>query len=242
MILFCLPYAGGSEVAYYKWRNYLNSSIELIPIELKGRGKRFNEIFYESLEEAVYDIFENIKDKIINNDYAIYGHSMGSLLSYELYYKIEKSGMKKPKHIFFSGYRAPSIIRQKENIYTLPDYDFMKKVMDLGGTPEELMESQELLEIFTPIIRNDFKILENYEYKERANKIECDISVLNGKKDAIKLEEILAWKNHVCNGFKVYSFDGNHFFINTNVENITNIINDTLAYRNNIERGICYGV
>ena len=84
MILFCLPYAGGSEVAYYKWKKYLHPSIELIPIELKGRGKRFNEIFYESLEEAVDDIFENIKDKIINNDYAIYGHSMGSLLSYEL--------------------------------------------------------------------------------------------------------------------------------------------------------------
>lgn len=242
MILFCLPYAGGSEAAYYKWKKNLHPSIELIPIELKGRGKRFNEIFYESLEEAVDDIFENIKDKIINNDYAIYGHSMGSLLSYELYYKIEQMGMKKPKHIFFSGYRAPSIIRQKENIYTLPDYDFMKTVMDLGGTPEELMKSQELLEIFIPIIRNDFKILETYKYKKRENKIECNVSVLNGKKDTIKLDEILAWKNHVSKEFKIYNFEGNHFFINTNVENITNIINVKLAYKNQIERGAYYGV
>ncbi len=40
MILFCLPYAGGSEVIYYKWKKYLNPSIQLEAIELKGRGKR----------------------------------------------------------------------------------------------------------------------------------------------------------------------------------------------------------
>ncbi|OOM73639.1 linear gramicidin dehydrogenase LgrE [Clostridium puniceum] len=236
MILFCLPYAGGSSAAYYEWKKYLHTSIELIPIELKGRGKRIGEIYYESLEEAIEDIFFNIKDKIISNDYAIYGHSMGSLLSYELYYKIEQMGMKKPRHIFFSGYRAPNIMRQKENIHTLPDYDFMKKVMDLGGTPEELMKSQELLEIFIPIIRNDFKILEKYKYRERKNKIECNVSILNGKQDDIKLEEILSWKNHVCKEFKFYNFEGNHFFINTNIENIINIINTTLVNKKYIER------
>lgn len=229
MILFCLPYAGGSEAIYYKWKDYLDSSINLYPIKLKGRGKRFDETFYESLEEAVDDIFSNIKDKIYDSDYAIYGHSMGSLLAYELYYKINEMSARKPKHMFFSGYKAPSMIKKRENTYTLPDYDFMKKVMDLGGTPEELMKDKELLEIFLPIIRNDFKILETYNYKKRENKIECDVSILNGKQDSINLEEILAWKNHVCKSFKVYRFEGNHFFINNNIENITSIINATLV-------------
>jgi len=229
MILFCLPYAGGSEAIYYSWKKYLDSSITLHPIELKGRGKRFDEKLYESLEEAVDDIFENIKDTIVDNDYAIYGHSMGSLLAYELYYKISSENLRKPKHIFFSGYRAPSTIRKRENIYTLPDYDFMEKVIDLGGTPEELMNNQELFQIFLPIIRSDFKILETYNYKEKENKIECDISILNGRQDSIDVEEILGWKKHVCKGFKIFNFEGNHFFINNNVENITRIINSTLC-------------
>jgi 4'-phosphopantetheinyl transferase len=106
MVLFCLPYAGGSESIYYKWKRYLKHFIELEPIELKGRGKkRFNETFYESLEEAVDDIFENIKDKIAEDDFAIYGHIMGSLLAYELYYKIGKLNVRKPKHIFFPDIR-----------------------------------------------------------------------------------------------------------------------------------------
>ncbi|EQB86583.1 surfactin synthase thioesterase subunit [Clostridium punense] len=229
MILFCLPYAGGSEVIYYKWKKYLNSSIQLEPIELKGRGKRFNEAFYESLEEAVQDIFENIKDKVLHDEYAIYGHSMGSLLAYELYYKICKENVRRPKHMFFSGYKAPSIPRNEKQIYLLPDEEFIKEVIELGGTPQEVADNKELLQLFTPILRSDFKMLEKYLYKEKKDKIQCDISILNGKEDDITLEELLAWKNHGDRGFKVYNFEGDHFFINTNVENITKIINTTLV-------------
>lgn len=184
MILFCLPYAGGSEVIYYKWKRYLNSSIQLEPIELKGRGKRFNEDFYENLEDAVEDIFENIKDKIVENEYAIYGHSMGSLLAYELYYKICNENVNIPKHIFFSGYKAPCISREKKQIYLLSDEEFIKEVIELGGTPQEVADNEELLQLYTPILRNGFKILEKYLYKEKKDKIKYDISVLIGKQYA----------------------------------------------------------
>ena len=227
--LFCIPYAGGCGSLYYKWKNNLDMYIQLEPIELKARGKRFNERFYETLEEAVEDIFEDIKSKILHDEYAIYGHSMGSLLAYELYYKINKENIRLPKHIFFSGYKAPSIPRREKQIYLLPDEEFIKEVIDLGGTPQELVDNEELLQLFTPILRNDFKMLEKYIYKEKKDKIKCDVSIFNGKEDDITLEEILAWKYHTDKGFKVYNFEGNHFFINNNIENITKIINQTLA-------------
>lgn len=229
MILFCLPYAGGSEVIYYKWRKYLDPLIRLEPIELKGRGKRFNEDFYENLEEAVEDIFENIKNKIVHEEYAIYGHSMGSLLAYELYYKISKENIKMPKHMFFSGYKAPSIPRKEKQVHLLPDHEFIEEVINLGGTPQEVADNKELLQLFAPILRSDFKMLEKYLYKEKKEKIQCDISILNGKEDDITLEELLAWEKLGDKGFKVYNFQGNHFFINNNVENITKIINTTLG-------------
>ncbi|WP_270344372.1 thioesterase II family protein [Bacillus mobilis] len=228
MILFCLPYAGGSESIYFKWRKHLHPSIQLIPIELRGRGKRFDENFYETLKEAVDDIFENNRRNIESNDYAIFGHSMGSLLAYEFYYKISNLNLRKPNHMFLSGYRAPSVNRGREKIYNLSDKEFIKRVIGLGGTPEELMDNQELLQLFLPIIRSDFKIIEDYKYIGREDKIECNVSILNGKQDSIKLEEILAWKNHVCKGLKVYNLEGNHFFINSNTEKITSIINETI--------------
>lgn len=229
MILFCLPYAGGSETIYYKWKRYIDPLIKLETIELKGRGRRYNEGFYETLDEAVEDILKNIKDKIMDDEYAIYGHSMGSLLAYELYYKIYNENVKMPKHIFFSGYKPPGISRMEKQIYLLPDEKFIKEVVELGGTPQEVIDNEEFLKLFTPILRNDFKMLEKYIYKEKKEKIQCDISILNGKEDDITLEELLAWKNHGDKGFKVYNFEGDHFFINTNVENITKIINTTLV-------------
>ena len=77
MILFCLPYAGGSEAMYYGWKKYLDPGIELEAVELKGRGKRYGENFYKDLDDAVEDIYSNIKDKIMYNEYAFFGHSMG---------------------------------------------------------------------------------------------------------------------------------------------------------------------
>ncbi|MGX5439994.1 thioesterase II family protein [Bacillus thuringiensis] len=229
MMLFCLPYAGGSEVIYYKWNDYLSPAINLCPVLLKGRGRRFDEPFYNNLEEAVDDIFDAIRDKIGERDYAIYGHSMGSLLAYELYYKIIEMGVKKPKHIFFSGYKAPSEGGKKEITYNLPNNDFKNKVIDLGGTPEEIIHNDELFEFFIPLLKHDFKIVETYEYKDKRDKIACDISVLNGKEDAISLKGIIGWQNHTSGNFKIYNFEGNHFFINNNVEKIVTIINDTLA-------------
>lgn len=231
MILFCLPYAGGSEGVYSKWKNYLDNSVKLYPIALKGRGRRFYDDFYEDLNEAVDDIFISIKEilnKENHSEYAIYGHSMGSLLAYELYYKLKSEGMKKPSHIFFSGYGAPNLMKKKEAIHELPDDKFIQKVIELGGTSDEILDNEELLELFIPILRSDFKIINQYKYIDREDKIESNISILNGEKDDIDIKSILEWRKLGNKEFNIYNFDGDHFFINNYFEEIIGIINRTL--------------
>ncbi len=228
MKLFCLPYAGGNERIYFGWNRYAGEHLEVVPVELKGRGRRFNEGFYNDVEEAVDDIFTFVKNSADDKDYALYGHSMGSLLAYELYYKILQENFTPPKHIFFSGYKSPDIKRKDKVIHDLPNDEFVKELVNLGGTPKELFENDELIEFFTPVIRNDFKIVEKYEYVQKQDKIKCDISVFNGKDDDVKLHEILAWKNHAGKGFKAHHFNGDHFFINDNAREIVNLICHTL--------------
>jgi len=228
MILFCLPYAGGSESIYYNWQKHLGSSIKLEPIELRGRGKRYNEDFYENFNEAIDDVFLSIRHKIAHNNYAIFGHSLGSLLAYELYYKICNENLIKPKHIFFSGNAAPSAKSEEKELHKLPDNEFMQEIINLGGTPKEVLENDELLQFVLPILRSDIKINEDFIYKERKDKIECDITVFSGKEDDIKLEELLKWRSHCSQGFKVHMIEGNHFFINSNIKSIMNIINSEL--------------
>lgn len=229
MKLFCLPYAGGSEIIYYEWKKYIHPVIQLHPIELKGRGKRYDEAFYNNLNEAIEDIYENIKNNI-NDEYAIFGHSMGAILAYELYYKIYNIGLKLPQHMFFSGSKPPNVVTKFRDRHNLSDIDLIEKLSDLGGTPQELIENHEFMKEYLPIYRNDLKILEMYKYEEKKTKINSNVSVMNGMQDNINNKDLLEWEKLVSSTkLRTYNFDGNHFFINTNTTKVVKFINDILV-------------
>ena len=85
--LICIPCAGGMSYTYLKWMRYLDPLIKLVPIELSGRGSRNDSPLYRNFNEAIDDVFNEV-EPYLNGDYAIFGHSMGSNIAYELYYKI----------------------------------------------------------------------------------------------------------------------------------------------------------
>lgn len=228
MILYCLPYAGGSETIYYSWKKYLHKSIQLEPISLKGRGKRFNEETYQTLEEAVDDIVKQIRNKILTENYALFGHSMGSLLCYELYYKLIELKLRLPEHIFFSAYKPPSIKRSSKKSL-LPDDKFLDYLKSMGGISDEAIKNEELISLFLPIIKNDYRMLDGFQYKERSNKIKCQATIMNGESDSISNSDINGWSRHIEHDYRVFQFKGDHFYINQHAMNITQIISDTLV-------------
>lgn len=40
--LFCFPFAGGSSIVFRKWQEKFPKEIEVIAVELPGRGRRLN--------------------------------------------------------------------------------------------------------------------------------------------------------------------------------------------------------
>jgi medium-chain acyl-[acyl-carrier-protein] hydrolase len=227
--LFCLPYAGSSAMVYYQWSKYLDKRIDIHPVELAGRGSRIDVPFYDSISDAAEDVCCSIKKYIEDTPYAIFGHSMGSWIAFELYHELIKSGLRKPEHIFFSGNRAPHLNNKRNKIiYNLPENEFKEEILKLGGTPREIFEDNALASIFIPLIRADYKITENYLYTAGKNKLECGVSVLCGRDDEITREGINEWGEHVINGCEIVYFDGGHFFLHHNVAGITDIINQTL--------------
>ena len=106
--LFCIPYAGCSASIYSKWKRKLPQDIELIPLEPAGRGRRCDEPLYNNLNEAVDDLYwEAAKVLDRSDEYILFGHSMGSLLAFELYYKLMEEGFREPLHLYVSGARLP---------------------------------------------------------------------------------------------------------------------------------------
>lgn len=227
--LFCLPYAGGSATVYNKWRTYLNPNIQLVPIEMAGRGARFKESFYQSITEAVNDLYTNIDFKANHDPYAFFGHSMGSILVYELCRKIAADNRKGPAHIFVSGMYPPHIKKERKILHQLPLAEFKAEIIKIGGTPREVFENQELMDFFLPILKADYKIFENYQYLPNDTKFDCGIMVFNGLSDQTTSAEMLEWGKYTSGFSKLYQYEGGHFFIHNHTAMIVDVINNTLG-------------
>ncbi|MCP5053099.1 MAG: thioesterase [bacterium] len=230
--LFCLPYAGGSAATYNKWRPFLDKHIELYPVELSGRGKRIYDPLYQSLEEAIEDVYNMIHVDLQTGPYAFYGHSMGGILAYELAYKIRDNNLPEPLHIFFSGRGATDIPHEEdeEMYHLLPEDEFREKIIELGGTPKEFFEHPELLEVLLPMLRSDFKIAETYEHDSEVIPFDHDISILLGKEEDVSDKRACGWKSHTKHLCNIHYLEGDHFFIHDHTERIVSLVNQTLLY------------
>jgi medium-chain acyl-[acyl-carrier-protein] hydrolase len=212
--LFCLPYAGGSSLIFNNWRDYLDGSVVLYPVELTGRGRRISEPLYKNVDGMLDDIFSIIKEELLRGPYAFFGHSMGAFLAYELAVRIRSLGIPPPLHIFFSGRHAPHVPMASKNYHLLNDNDFREAILKLGGSPKELFDDIEMMNLFLPMLRNDFKLAESYEWTHSVIPFNFDISVFLGKDEEFSDEQVAGWKHHSNGSCSIQYYPGNHFFIN----------------------------
>lgn len=229
-ILFCFSYAGGSAIIYNKFKQHLDKNIEVIPIEYAGRGKRINEAFYTDISCAIDDIYKGLTPCIGKYEFAVFGHSMGTVIAYEVSKRIKEIYGIDPIHIFVSGRYPPHVTKNSNQLHTLSDERFKEEILKIGGTPNEVFENEEFAKIFLPILRADYKLIELYTFNGNYTRFNSGITVFSGKDDKIiERNELLEWQRYSLDEIAVYEFDGGHFFINNYIKEIAEIINCTLS-------------
>src|SRR5690554_1288991 len=174
MNLYCIPHAGGSASVYYKWKRYLDSGIRLQPIELCGRGSRQKENFYSTIRSGVEDIYTQIRPEL-DQPFALFGHSMGSLFAYELCIMMKERDGIEPLHLFVSGRRAPHLIHSQEVVHTQTDEQIINEMMKFRGAPREFFNNSHFLDYFLPIIRADYKLIDEYSHDSTRLPPQCGI-------------------------------------------------------------------
>ncbi|MFX0547820.1 thioesterase II family protein [Hathewaya histolytica] len=226
--LFCIPHAGGSASSFYSWFNLLENYIELVPVELKGRGMRIDEPFYNNWEEAVDDIFKLLIGQIKNEPYAILGHSLGSWLLFDVLQKIYVEENQRPVKIFLSGNIPPHTCTKYDIISSLPDKEFIDSILNTGDIPRIIFENKELRSFYLPIFRSDYALVEQYPHKQIEFKTDADIHVLYGREDSIEEAEMKEWEIYSEKGFFMKCFEGGHMFIFDQKVQVTKYLNDIL--------------
>ncbi|MCD7962100.1 MAG: thioesterase domain-containing protein [Rikenellaceae bacterium] len=227
--LFCLPYAGGSSLVFKDWKNHFSPRIEIIPIEFAGRGKRIHENGYSDIDEAVDDVFRFLKNNVTTPHYALFGHSLGAFIAYFVCQKIIDTKFQLPVHVFFSGKGAITAGKASgRKVHLLDNEDFIEEILSLGGTPPEFFEHPELLELFLPVLRNDFRIAESEVEHLKIQPLDIDISAFFGTNEDLTNIQKNNWKLHTTKSCSLHYFEGGHFFINDQIKAVTKQIGKEL--------------
>ncbi|MEZ2231193.1 thioesterase II family protein [Microcoleus sp.] len=213
--LFCLPYAGGGTSIFRLWPQELPSNVELCAIELPGRENRIREKPISDIEILADNLVEFLLQHL-DKPFAIFGHSMGSRIAYNLTRKLHQRNVN-PVCLFVSGSYAPHLPELNPPVYLLSDTEFIEQVVRIyAAIPEVLLADKDLMELFLPILRADVTVGTTYiPFPDEP--LDCPIFALGGLEDPEASHDLLAsWRDYTRSSFSIEMFPGGHFYLNEN--------------------------
>jgi medium-chain acyl-[acyl-carrier-protein] hydrolase len=210
--LFCFPHAGGSASIYRNWHDWLAPAIEVVAVELPGRGMHIGEPAIDRMDVLVEQVVAAMRP-LLDRRFALFGHSLGSLVAFEVSRKLAAAGGPEPQHLVVSGMGAPHVVAGRSSIHELPDDEFIEAVRALDGIPAEVLASEALVECFLEVLRADFRLAGAYQCA-RTVPLRHPITAFGGVDDqSCRREDLEAWQQHTEAQCVVRWLPGGHFFI-----------------------------
>lgn len=162
--------------------------------------------------------------------FALYGHSLGAVLAYELACLLTHQHQLEPSIVFASGTSAPSQRDDVRYARLETDAELVAELEGLEGTPRAVLDSPELMSLILPVLRADFTICGRYRYRARP-RLRCPIQVIIGRNDATtSAERVAAWRTHTSGACDVAWLAGGHLFIHESRAAVLDLVRRRLAH------------
>ena len=168
--LFAIPPAGMGAWIYHGWQAKMPSGVELCPIELPSRSSRRDEPPSKTVVGAARLLVEELLARgALDLPYAIFGHSLGAWIGYEVVCELLRRNLAPPELLVVSAHRAPhhsdpmhDADRQAPVLHKLPTSNaFWKAYEGRYGIAPSLSDPQVRQDI-EPAMRAAFRINETY--------------------------------------------------------------------------------
>jgi surfactin synthase thioesterase subunit len=218
--LYCFSYAGGSAQAYGTWQAALGPHVEVRPVQLPGRGMRMHEAPLTTMQDVVVAFVQELLAQPQGMPFAFFGHSMGALVALETARFCARHGLRMPQQLIVSGAAAPRYRAPSRDLHKLSDAELIAELEEYGGSPPEVLEHRELMELLLPMIRADFALIEQYVYRP-SRPLALPMTVLVGAGDShTTVEHADKWQEETTGPCEVHTFEGGHFFIQSDKDKV----------------------
>lgn len=230
--IFCLPFAGGGAGSFLGWDKQLPADIEVLPIHLPGRERRFCDPPCDEAAALIEQLLPALQP-LLPPVYVLFGHSMGTIIAYELAQRLQSVG-RPPAYLLVSAAGAPHLAPRRRPIHALPPGEFRAALSDMGGTPPEVLANDDILAAVEPTLRADFKLAETYR-PCHAPLLDCPVRAYGGAADPhVSTEDLDAWAEVTTAPFGSRLFPGGHFYMKT--EQQQHLLDDIAATLADVSR------
>ncbi|GAA5062117.1 thioesterase II family protein [Streptomyces similanensis] len=227
--LLCLPHAGGSATFYFPVSRALAPRVEVLAAQYPGRQDRRQEPCIDNIPELADRLLPLVVAEQDGRPLALFGHSMGASLAFELAGLLEQRAGIVPVMLFASGRRAPSRFRPQDDVHRRGDEALLRDVRQLSGTDDRFLADDDLLRMVLPAIRSDYRAAETYR-PQRVHRVSCPVTAFVGDDDPkAPLEDVRVWSEHTSGPFTMEVFPGGHFYLTEQAPRLIARIEDVLT-------------
>jgi medium-chain acyl-[acyl-carrier-protein] hydrolase len=210
--LLCHPYAGGGAGAYPELVGLAEHGITVLPTRLPGRDTRLHEPPIVDIARLVPAMAAEAYDR--PGPLAVFGHSVGALVAFELTRRLEQLGAP-PVMLIVSGSRPPGPPGPGDPAELPPDDSVLDGVRRLGGLPDEVWGHPQLRQMLAANLRTDLAVRRSYAADPAAT-VGVPLVALTGRADPIAApDEVAGWARHTRAPFSRHVLAGGHFYFRT---------------------------
>jgi surfactin synthase thioesterase subunit len=228
--LVCFPHAGGSATAYRTLAQALPADLDVVCVQYPGRQDRYRETPFTDLNLLAGAVAEELVPVLAadpGRPYALFGHSMGSLVAFETARLLTRSPLPGPQRLFLSGRGAPDA-HSTARFGLYDDDDVLAEVRRLGGTDQSMLDDPDIVEMALPALRADYRALGTYTWRE-GEPLAAPVTVLVGDSDPmVTVQEAGTWRAHSRGDVVVKVFPGGHFYLFDHLDGIAAAVTEGL--------------
>ncbi|MFF2133899.1 thioesterase II family protein [Streptomyces olivochromogenes] len=218
----CFPHAGGGAGFYRPWAERLAPTHELLAVQYPGRENRYAEPLVPTVDEIAVAAARALLTEPARET-VLFGHSMGAAIAYETLRLLEAEGATHFTRLCVSGRRITDF---PEEIDPAPrtDDELLAAMTELGGTQAEVLRDPDLREMFLPIIRNDYHLIDTYRPPRDAKPIRADVIAVIGDSDPqVDQRQAKEWASVTVGTFAWHEFSGGHFYLVDHVQRVVEL-------------------